>query len=344
MSCVVASSDKKTVDLTSVYQFIATELDQVNSLLQKQLAHENPYINEVVQYCCQLGGKRLRPVLVLLTAKALGLVRQEHILIATALEMIHTGSLIHDDILDGARFRRHLETVNLRWDSHTAVLAGDLLLIQAMKMITQCKDIQVYQNISEACFSTCEGELRQIAFQSHFDMTDDDYFKVIGGKTAALLKCCCQLGAYFSNASEKTIALFENFGFALGIGFQMIDDILDLIGNENETGKTLGTDLLNHKPTLPLIHYLKNASTERRKEMLSLVQQQTLERQTISIIRDILKKSGSIQYAREKARSFMESALHLIKEQLQGPSFNSEQKEAFNAFSNIISFIILRKK
>lgn len=326
-------------ELAPVYQLIATELDQVSALLFDKLQHTVPYIDAIVRHSFQLGGKRLRPVLVLLGGKLCGTIVREHILAASALEMIHTGSLIHDDILDGATFRRHLATVHVRWDAQSAVLAGDLLLTQAMQTITECNDITVYREIARACQSTCEGELMQIGARENFEMSREEYFKIIGGKTAALLACCCWLGGYFAKASPKLTNSLHDFGHSLGIAFQMIDDILDLTGNEELTGKTLGTDILNGKPTLPFIIFRERASVSERKTLFSLLTQENRNLSTFFQVRDILIQTGAVEAARKEAAQILETALGTILE-----SGDAICPETYTALANVGHFVLSRDR
>lgn len=330
-------------DLQAAYRLIDPELEQVHDLLQDLLRQASPETEEIVRYSFKLGGKRLRPVLVLLSGKASGSIRKEHLYAAAALELIHTGTLVHDDILDGARFRRHLETIHVRWDSKSAVLAGDYLLILAIQMITRCKDLDAFRIVADACRATCDGELRQNGNCSHFNMSLDEYQRIIGGKTASLLECSCQLGAYFSGVETDRINCFKNFGYDLGISFQIVDDILDLIGEEENTGKTLGTDLINHKPTLPVILYLESASKTDRNSILDLLNGNEMDPKRCNTIRRLLIESGSVQKAMQYAKSILENACVNIRKEDQGSIRTSDQEAAINALCDVARFVIARK-
>ena len=326
------------------YSLVENEMNQVGTVLKELLSHVNPVMDEIVQYSFYLGGKRLRPLLVLLSALATGKIQRQNILAATALEMIHTGSLVHDDILDGAKIRRHLETINLHWDDKAAVLVGDLLISRAMELISECNSLLAYQAISSACKKTCEGELFQTLTRNRFELSIDDYMTIIGGKTASLLECCGYLGASFNETSEKTVLHFARFGYNLGIAFQIIDDILDLTGDESVVGKTLGTDLINHKPTLPLIYYLQQVSESERVKMLRLVEQERIDTGTILEIQALLKNAGMTELGRQKAETFIREAVALLEQEQAGQSSLSEsQKTAFDALAEIASFVIERR-
>lgn len=337
-------------ELRKAYSLIETELEQVMDLLRNNLQHSVPEIDQVIRYSFKLGGKRLRPVLVLLTALACGKITPAHLLSAAALELIHTGTLVHDDILDGARFRRHLQTIHVGWDSKTAVLTGDFLLISAIRIMTQTQDINAYHKIAEACGKTCDGELRQTRMQSCFEMTLDDYHKIIAGKTAALLQCCCELGAYFAGVPSDQIEKFASFGFNLGLAFQIIDDLLDLTGEEDKTGKTLGTDLINKKPTLPLLYYLQDASKQEKQEILQILNRPMTDLNQRNFVRERLTAFGSVEKAFQYAKDLLLTALNDILS-LNGPCLAHDEpkdllerkRSAFAALGDIAHFVIKRK-
>ena len=300
-------------ELSDVYRRLDGELTEVGTLIRGSLSHNDRVIHEVVDYSLQLGGKRLRPLLVLLCGEAAGSVRREHLLAAAAIEMIHTGTLIHDDILDGALVRRHLETVNLRWDAHMAVLIGDYFLTCALSLVSECNDADCYRLLAEACRSTCDGELRQVTSIGDFEMSEADYFKIVEGKTASLLECSCRLGARFSGASDAVVERFARFGRKLGTAFQILDDVLDLVGDADRMGKTLGTDLVNRKPTLPLIRYLAGADAEEKRQMLALLRQEHFGAEQIAQVREQLAERGAIDEARQTAFATVESGLAMLR-------------------------------
>ena len=322
------------------YEPIASELREVETFLIRELETENAFVNEVIRYGFRLGGKRLRPALVLLTGQATGEVNPHHIRAAATLEMIHTATLIHDDILDGAKVRRHLETMNLRWDSAVSVLAGDVLFAKAMQMTAVSDDIFEYRTIVEATRTTCEAELRQIGSKGNYELTFDEYLDLISGKTAALLSCACLLGAYFSGADQTVQDIFRRFGVKLGVAFQMIDDILDLVGQESVTGKTLGTDLLEGKSTLPLILFMQAASEKDRGEMLSLLQQEEKTPQAMQTIAAKLLQSGAIDAARQTARETIREANKL----LDSPELKTACPSAILALKSIANDVTEREK
>lgn len=327
------------------YRVIGPELEKVTQLLSECLRDSHPFIDEIVRYSFRLGGKRLRPMLVLLTGKACGQIKEEHIAAGAALELVHTGTLVHDDILDGATFRRHLETIHVKWDSHAAVLVGDLLLTQAMDIMTRCDNMEAWRLMCRACQKTCQGELMQNADQGHFEMTRDEYMKIIGGKTAALLQCACHLGALLAEASTELTAKFSRFGFNLGMAFQIVDDVLDLVGEEKNMGKTLGTDILNGKPTLPLILWLAQAAKAEKEQLLALVRDENTDALVrISHVRNILLESGMVDAAWNEARDLVLGAMDDLKTESTLRPGSPTTPAALDAFADLAAFVVDRNR
>lgn len=287
------------------HQAIASELLQTEKLLHSELDTQAPYVRDLILHLGHYRGKRLRPTLLLLTAQACGNIQPEHIQLAAVVEMIHSATLVHDDVLDQADLRRHVATVNARWGNASSVLLGDLLFTHAFHLASKTGSALACQLIGEATNKVCEGELRQIGEQGNLELSEADYFEIIGGKTAALTACCCQLGAHFAGADSKTVKNLSAFGHQLGIAFQVADDVLDLIGTENEAGKSLGTDVLQRKLTLPLIHLLRQggSSAAEARELLENPQVQMMPR-----ISHMLTQAGSIKYTQREAGRYVDQA------------------------------------
>ena len=305
--------------------------------MHQTLSSADSFVDEVVQYSFQIGGKRLRPALLFLVSKIVGNTTEQHIQAAASLELVHTATLIHDDILDGASIRRHLATFNVRWNVQIGVLAGDLLLTKALELITQTGKIGGVQSLAEACKQTCEGELRQIGAVERFDMPTEEYLQIIANKTAPLLACSAKLGAFYSSASLAVIERFRILGQKLGIAFQMIDDVLDLVGETDTTGKTLRTDLIHCKPTLPLILYLQGATAEEQKKILAQIRRKETAEQSADWIVERLNESGAIDAARQTALLLVEEALESLTE-IDGDA------GAKLAFTELAQFVVSRKK
>lgn len=307
MSRSVSEPTTNTSPLPDVYGPIESELAEVERILKSELRSDHPYVDELVRYGCLLGGKRLRPTLLLLTAKAVGELKHEHLILGAVVEMIHTATLVHDDVLDEADTRRHLATVNSRWDNKASVLLGDYLFTHSFYLASTTGSVWACQEIGRATNIVCEGELRQKGCRGDFALSESEYFEIIAAKTAELTACSCRLGAYYAGAREEVVERLTSFGRDLGIAFQIVDDVLDLQGEEATTGKSLGTDLEQQKPTLPIIHALESHSSAKRKELLSLLSNDTAPSREALL--PWLAEYDSIEYAYQTAKQFATSAL-----------------------------------
>jgi octaprenyl-diphosphate synthase len=263
-------------------------------------------VDELVRYGCLIGGKRLRPALLLLCAKAVGQLRAEHLTLATVVEMIHTATLIHDDVLDEASTRRHLATVNSRWDNEASILLGDFLFSHAFHLASTLETTFACRQIGRATNRVCEGELRQKGSRGDFLLSEAEYLGIIEAKTAELTACSCELGAWYAGAGECRAAACGAYGRELGIAFQIADDVLDLVGDESTAGKSLGTDLAQHKPTLPVIRLMQLLDEGRRHELTQLLENGSDHRRDVLL--PLLNRYDAIGYAVERAKHYAERA------------------------------------
>ncbi len=304
--------------LRELYDPVRNELAAVEDLLRDELASDYPFVDLLAKHGFRLGGKRLRPALVLLSAGAAGSLRPEHVKLAASAELIHTATLIHDDVLDEAELRRHLHTVNARWDNEASVLLGDYLFSRSICMAASVDGGYACRAIGEAARVMCEGELRQVQNRGNYGLSEADYLDIIAGKTGALLACCCRLGAHYAGASHEQCTAMVRYGEQLGIAFQIADDLLDLAGDESTAGKSLGTDLLKQKATLPLIRLLA-AIPEADREPLLAVLSNSRERRC-EILEGWFARYGALEYARETARRFTRQALTQLAVLPPGPA------------------------
>ncbi len=306
MSQTIEKRDPAPQELRSLYAVIRDELGQVDELLRRELTSEYPFVDELAQHGFRLGGKRLRPALVLLSGQLCGQITDAHLKLAAAVEMVHTATLVHDDVLDEAALRRHLDTVNARWDNETSILLGDYLFAKALCLAASVEGSYAVRSLIEASRRVCEGELRQVGACGDYDLAEAEYLEIIDGKTAALCACCCEIGAFYAGASEDDTAALTRFGGKLGIAFQIVDDVLDVLGDEKTAGKSLGTDLVKQKPTLPLIRLLGQSSPDQRAEMIEILSSTTDHHR--EALWPWLKDSDAIEYAKRKATHFIEEA------------------------------------
>jgi len=292
--------------LRELYLPIREELGQVEEMLRTELRSDHPFVDRLVRHGFRLGGKRLRPALVLLCGKACGELTREHVVLATVMEMVHTATLIHDDVLDEATIRRHLDTVNARWDNEASVLLGDYLFARSMCLASSLESKFASQAISEASGAMCEGELRQVGGRGNFDLREEEYIEIVSGKTAALCACCCRLGAHHAGADVEMREVFGRFGQQFGVAFQITDDVLDLRGTEAVAGKSLGTDLNKQKPTLPVIRLLSQLDRLDRSEVVGILGRPDDHR--VEALRPWLQRYDAISYAQHAALRFVRRA------------------------------------
>ena len=288
------------------YGPIAADLDEVERILAGVLKNQHTRVAEVIEHVNHYRGKRLRPMLLLLAARACGRVTTAHHVLAAVVEMIHTATLVHDDVLDGARVRRRVATVNAVWGVQTSVLLGDYLFTHAFHLASTLGDARACRLIGEATDRVCEGELCQVLQRGNLDLSEAEYFDIIDGKTAELTACCCHLGALYSEASSEVVQALTRYGRCVGLAFQIADDLLDLIGEEKTTGKSLGTDVEQQKLTLPLIHVLsgdEKSVAARIRQILCSPDNHKRE-----ALRPWLVEGGGLEYARRRAEDLAAQA------------------------------------
>lgn len=306
MSSGTRHCESAAEQLAALYAPVREDLEQVESILRGELHSEFPFVDRLVQHGFQLGGKRLRPALLLLTAQACGAVRDEHRVLAAVMELVHTATLIHDDVLDEALVRRHLETVNARWGNEASVLLGDYLFARAVCLAASLEDTWVCRAIAETTRVVCEGELRQVGTRGHFDLPEAEYLDIVRAKTAELCACCCRLGARFAGAGEAVQDAVARYGSHLGIAFQIVDDVLDVRGKEAVVGKSLGTDLMKQKPTLPVIRLLNQAAVEERETLAEILR--GAENHKAEVLAPWFERYDAIAYSQQKAALYVRRA------------------------------------
>jgi octaprenyl-diphosphate synthase len=283
---------------------VAGDIEEADRIFDRTLAGYRGPFGTLIEHLRHYRGKRLRPALLLLTAKACGRVTESHRTLAAAVEMIHTATLVHDDVLDEAELRRYSPTVNAGWDNKVSILLGDMLFTHAFHL-TSTVDGRACNVIGEATNRVCAGELRQVTERGNLTLAEADYFAIIEGKTAALTECCGRLGALYAGSSEEVAGKLASFGRNLGLAFQIADDLLDLVGNEETAGKTLGTDLAQQKLTLPVIHCLHKLPTAEAESLRSAIRagEPGLGRRVLLA----LEKTHSLAHARRRAEDFARS-------------------------------------
>jgi len=321
MSKTLAQQTASPTTLRSLLEPIQHELAQFEAMLAAELRSDQPFVDELVRYGCLIGGKRLRPALLLLAAKSVGQVREAHLTLATVVEMVHTATLIHDDVLDEAATRRHLATVNSRWDSEASILLGDFLFSHAFHLASTLETTMACRLIGQATNRVCEGELRQKGTRGDYRLNEAEYLAIIDAKTAELTACSCELGAWYAGADASTAACYSAYGRDLGIAFQIADDVLDLVGDEAAAGKSLGTDLEKQKPTLPLIRLMQLLDEPQRQDLIHVLENGAPDRQEPLL--PMLKQYDAIGYAVERARRYAERARRRLDTMPASPALES---------------------
>jgi len=311
---------------------IGYELEQSDRVFDAELESWHPYVTDVIAHVTRFRGKRLRPILLLLSAKACGGSRPDHHVLAAVVEMIHTATLVHDDVLDESETRRHVATVNSRWNTETSVLCGDYLFTHAFHLAASLESTLACRMIGRATNLVCEGELCQVHERANCDLSEEQYFRIIDGKTAELCALSCVLGAHGADADLASTERMEQYGRSLGMAFQIADDLLDIVGSEQTTGKSLGTDYRKQKLTLPVIRLLSTADATSAVELRDCLAHPSADHH--AEINRRLHDSHSLEYARAKANEFAVDA----RDQLSG----LPESEARRILTDITDFVCRR--
>lgn len=287
--------------LESLYAPVLEDLAKVDAILRQQLQSKVTFIDELTGRVRFYQGKRVRPALLLLSGQAAGTVSREHHVLGAVIEMIHTATLVHDDLLDDADTRRHVTTVHTEWGNEPAVLLGDYLFSQAYYLAATLDTAEACRDIGLATNRTCEGELRQVSLRGNFDLTEEEYVEIVAGKTAELIACACRLGARTSGALAEQVHAAERFGWNIGVAFQIADDLLDVVGEEEKTGKSVGTDWLKRKMTLPLIRLRETSSAEDRDRLRRLFED-TADRS--ADVKSWVRQSDALAFTAAQAKKY----------------------------------------
>jgi len=301
MSPVVVPTVSRAV---AAFAPVAPDIEAAERVFADALVEYRSPFGPLLSHLKHYRGKRLRPALLLLVAKACGKITPAHHTLAAVVEMIHTATLVHDDVLDEADTRRHHPTFNAEWGNKVSILLGDMLFTHAFHL-SATVDQTACRLIGEATNKVCAGELMQITERGNLRLTEADYYAIVDGKTAALTEACGRLGALYAGANAETADAMAEYGRSLGIAFQIADDLLDLTGDATKAGKTLGTDLEQGKLTLPLIHALNTLPAAEADDFRDLLRSANCDR---SAVADVLIRSGSLVFAKRTADDFARAA------------------------------------
>lgn len=323
------------MDLKEISRPIQTHFDAFDGFFRESIRSKVGLVDLVVKYLLRQKGKRVRPVLVLLCADVCGGISESSYRGATLVEILHTATLVHDDVIDEADTRRGIASINAVWKNKIAVLMGDYLLSKGLLLSLENNDFQFLKITSSAVRRMSEGEIHQIQKSRKLDMDEATYLRIIGDKTASLLSTCCEIGATSATKDDAMRARMREYGENVGLAFQIRDDLLDYTGRSSITGKPTGLDLSEKKLTLPLIHAITQASRKDGKEVLAMIRNGG-KKMKVQHVLGFVKEHGGLEYAAQRAGHFSEEA----KKTLTGFS-ESPSKSSLLAFAD---FVVQRDK
>lgn len=294
------------MELSAITERVAEDLGAVDAFIRKRLSSDVELINELANHIVAGGGKRLRPLVVLLAAHTADYKGQEHINLAAVVEFIHTATLLHDDVVDGSERRRGSKTANALWGNAPSVLVGDFLYSRAFQMMVEVERMRVMAVLADATNAVAEGEVLQLMQCNDPDTTEEQYFAVIERKTARLFEAAARLGAVVADRSRADEDALGTFGLNLGIAYQLVDDVLDYSADPVQTGKNLGDDLAEGKATLPLIYARDHASAEEAKALRQAIERGGTE--NLSTVLSAIETTGALTYVHKRALAYAAAA------------------------------------
>lgn len=321
--------------IKEIQQLLSPELKTFQKVFKSAMDSDIPLLDIVLRYIHRQKGKQMRPMFVMLSAHVSGTPNDASIRAASLIELLHTATLVHDDVVDEAEKRRGFFSINALWKNKVAVLAGDFLLSKGLSLALAFKDYEVLEIVSEATREMAEGELLQIEKARRLDIEEAVYFEIIRKKTATLISSCCAAGAASTGADKSVVAKMKLFGEYVGIAFQIKDDIFDF-SKTNAIGKPQGIDIKEQKMTLPLIYMLNNLSAVQRRKAINVVKKHHNNPEKVSDLVDQVNSSGGIAYAEKQMYIYRDKALEILK------SF--PESEYRQALANLVNYTCERKK
>jgi len=294
--------------MNTLASYLAWELPKIESCLRNHVDTLNPYVRPMAEHVLQAGGKRLRPILTLLSARALGYAGGDPYPLACSLEVLHSATLLHDDVLDGSELRRGRPAAHTLFGVAQSILAGDALLALANIMIASYNIPPLMVCLSRAILNTASGEVQEIARVRDVDMDMQGYMDIITGKTACLIQSACEAGALLAGARPELVRAAADFGMNIGVAFQLVDDALDYSSPKEISGKPKGADIREGKLTLPLIFYLESLGAQERERFTNAFKENRLEERELESTLNAINAGGFVERTRDMAASYVESA------------------------------------
>lgn len=295
------------MDIKKAYTLVEDDRRAVDELIKQRLHSEVALINQIGHYIVNSGGKRLRPVLLLLAARAFGYRGDHHLELAAVIEFIHTATLLHDDVVDASELRRGQQTANSLWGNEASVLVGDFLYSRSFQMMVGIRNMRVMEILSEATNTIAEGEVLQLLNVHDSDTSEERYLEVIRCKTAKLFEAATQLGAVIANQAPEVEEAMARYGMHLGVAYQLIDDALDYSADSEDLGKNVGDDLAEGKPTLPLIYAMQHGTAEQQEIIRQAIENGGKE--NMEIVLSAIESTGAIAYTSRSAQREAEDAI-----------------------------------
>jgi octaprenyl-diphosphate synthase len=315
-------------------EFLNLNLIHFENEFNDLLKGKNQILQQVLKYIIKSKGKKMRPMFVFLSAKIAGEINERTYRTASMIELLHTATLVHDDVVDDALQRRSFFSINAIWKNKIAVLVGDYLLAKGLLLSIENEDFELLKITSNAVKEMSEGELLQIEKARKLDITEEVYFEIIRSKTASLLASACSAGAYSAEQNKETAEVFRQFGEWVGIAFQIKDDLLDY--GQSGTGKLSGADIKEKKMTLPIIYTLQNAPSDVKKKIIYIIKNENNNKQKIAEVMQLVYSYGGIKYAEQTMEQYKNKALDLL--------FTFPPSVARDAMHELVNFTIDRKK
>lgn len=301
------------MNLEEAYRPVKKELETVEKRLFELSQSDSEEISDVVFEILHAGGKRLRPALLLAAAKACDYTGDRAVNLAVAVELMHTASLIHDDVIDAADRRRGIATINSRWGNKTAVLVGDHLYSKVVSILAEDGDLNIMKHVAAVACRMTESEMTQNRCRRDVNLTEEKYLSIIAGKTASLMSCSCRVGAMLGSVHDGEIDLLTDYGMNLGMAFQITDDTLDIIGDEEKEGKSLGRDIREGNLTLPLMYALREAGEKDRESIMNAFGSGSTAGHDLTRIMNIIIDYKAIEHSREKAKEYGRTCKEILK-------------------------------
>jgi len=314
---------------------VAAEMREFDSYFNRTLRSDIPFFHLILNNIIRRKGKQIRPLLVFLSARLNGTINETTFVAATFIELLHTATLVHDDVVDDAAERRGLPSINVLYNSKIAVLLGDYLLAQGLLISVEKERYEMLEIVSDAVREIVRGELVQLQKTRKLDIREEDYFEIIRMKTAALIMACTACGTSSVTGDEKAITRMKAFGENVGMAFQIKDDLLDYTG-KGLTGKQEGNDIKEKKITLPLIHALRSARPPERRRIKRLIRKKKKGRKDINEVIKFVKEYGGLEYAETKMQEYCDKAIHILDDY--------QDSEVKSALIEFVIFSTLRKK